>query len=387
MGLGKVRTMKRFAMLALLSGLCALPTFAADKQTAAAMAKGVAMLAEQGKTDKAKEMCFKALAYDSDCPEALYELGKIFEKEGNNTAAGDFLVRAAQQLGAEEAANPDFAKKRKDAEIRAQKLNPFSGQLTAAFVEYSDALNGIVKKVPDTLTLEEACDRADQLKLKTMVPPEKAPKFERPVAKAPEKAMTPRERAIAEITGQRMKTEAPTVVPPEVERVLKDPQKGGWEKITGTWKKKAENVYEVTDGKLETEKTNGAVMCTIYKEGTTGKVKILVRNDTSSSDGDSFFSSYSSGYGIHYDKDGTKFYTPSNSFSGNRFFAYLERTDPVPPTPKVQYMILVDDGKLDYQVNGVSKKKTGQLNITKSGPMVIQIDGTAIIEMPRAGGK
>lgn len=373
-------------MTALLLGACAMPAFAADKATAAALAKGAATLADQGKGDKAKELCFKALANDSDCPEALYELGKIFEKEGSNTAAGDFLVRAAQQLGAEETANPDFAKKRKDAEIRAQKLNPFSAQLSAAFAEYSDALNGIVKKVPDTLTLEEACDRADQLKLKTMVPPEKAPKFERPVAKAPEKAMTPRERAIAEITGQRMKSETPTVVPPDVERVLKDPQKGGWEKITGSWKKKAENIYEVTDGKLEAEKTNGAVMCIIHKEGTTGKVKILVRNDSSGGE-DSFFSSSSSGYGIHYDKDGTKFYTPSSSFSGNRYFSYLERTDPVPATPKVQYMVMVDEGKLDYQVNGVSKKKTGSLNITKSGPMVIQIDGTAIIEMPRAGGK
>lgn len=379
--------MKRFALVALLVGACSLPAFAADKQTAAAMAKGVAMLAEQGKTDKAKEMCFKALAYDSDCPEALYELGKIFEKEGNNTAAGDFLVRAAQQLGAEEAANPEFAKKRKDAEFRAQKLNPFSGQLSAAFAEYSDSLNAIVKKVPDSLTLEEACDRVDQLKLKTMVAPEKAPKFERPVAKAPEKPMTSRERAIAEITGQRVKPETATVVPPEVERVLKDPQKGGWEKITGSWKKKAENVYEVTDGKLEAEKTNGAVMVTVYKDGTNGKVKITVRNDSSASGEDGFFSSYASGYGIHYDKDGTKFYTPSNSFSGNRYYSYLERTDPVPAGPKVQYVILVDDGKLDYQVNGVSKKKTGQLNITKSGPMVIQIEGTAIIEMPRAGGK
>jgi len=375
--------MKRFAMTALLLGACAMPAFAADKATAAALAKGAATLADQGKSDKAKEMCFKALANDSDCPEALYELGKVFEKEGNNTAAGDFLVRAAQQLGMEETANPDFAKKRKDAEIRAQKLNPFSGQLSAAFAEYSEALNGIVKKVPDSLTLEEACDRADQLKLKAMVPPEKAPKFERPVVKAPEKAMTARERAIAEITGTRMKSDTPTVVPPDVERVLKDPQKGGWEKITGSWKKKAENIYEVTDGKLETEKINGAVMCIVHKEGTTGKVKIMVRNDSSESD---FFVSSSSGYGIHYDRDGTKFYTPSNSFSG-RFYSYLERTDPAPATPKVQYMVLVEEGKLDYQVNGVSKKKTGSLQISKNGPMVIMVEGTAIIEMPRAAGK
>jgi hypothetical protein len=139
----------------------------------------------------------------------------------------------------------------------------------------------------------------------------------------------------------------------------------------------------VTDGKLETEKTNGAVMCIIHKEGTTGKVKMMVRNDSSESD---FFVSSSSGYGIHFDRDGTKFYTPSNSFSG-RFYSYLERTDPVPPTPKVQYMVLVDEGKLDYQVNGVSKKKTGSLQISKNGPMVIIVEGTAIIEMPRAAGR
>ena len=54
-----------------------------------------AKLAAEGKPEKAKELCYKALANDEDAAEALYELGKIFEKEGKSTAAGDFLVRAA----------------------------------------------------------------------------------------------------------------------------------------------------------------------------------------------------------------------------------------------------------------------------------------------------
>jgi hypothetical protein len=356
----------------------------ADKATASAMAKGAATLAEQNKTDKAKEMCFKALAFDSDCPEALYELGKIFEKEGNNKTAGDFLHRAAQQMGLEEAANPDFAKKRKDAEARAQRLNPYSAQLTSAFADYSTELNAIVKKVPDTLTLEEACDRVDQLRLKTMVPPEKGPKFERPAPKVPEKPMTERERMIGEMGGFKPKT-APTVVPPDVERTLKDPQKGGWETITGTWKKKGENIYEVTDGKLETKKTNGAVMCIVHKEGTSGKVKIMVRNNEKDEDG--YFNSDSSGFGFQTVKDSVKYYTPSSFFSNNRYFVSLDRTEPAPAGPKVQYMVMVDDGKLEYHVNGASKKKTGQVNITKEGTMIVQIEGTAVIEMPRAAGK
>jgi hypothetical protein len=377
--------MKKLAMI-LGVVLAASGAQCADKAIAAALAKSGAALAEKGKPDAAKEMLFKALANDSDCPEALYEIGKIFEKEGNNTTAGDFLLRAAQQLGAEEAANPDFAKKRKDAEARAQRLNPYSAQLTAAFSDYTTELNAIVKRVPDTLTLEEACDRVDQLRLKTMVPPDKAPKFERPAPKQPERTLTPRERMIEEMNGRSTTAKAPTVVPPDIERALKDPAKGGWDTITGTWKKKAEGVYEVTDGKLETKKTDGAVMCVVHPASITGKVKIMVRNNDKDDEG--YFYSDASGFGVSVNNDGTKFYTPASFFSsGTTYRPYLERTDPVPAGPKVQYMVMVEGQKLEYHVNNAPKKKTGTTNITKNGTMVIQIDGTAIIEMPRAAGR
>ena len=88
----------RLSVIALLLFLAPTGLHGADKDLAAALASGAAKLASESKNEKAKEMCFKALANDEDCAEALFELGKLYEKEGQSIAAADFLVRASREF-------------------------------------------------------------------------------------------------------------------------------------------------------------------------------------------------------------------------------------------------------------------------------------------------
>jgi hypothetical protein len=367
------------AMLGMLLCVASATVQAQDKAVAAAFASGAAKLAADGKTDKAKELCFKALANDEDCPDALFELGKIFEKENNLAAAADFLVRASREYGKGEAANPAFASKRKDCETRILRLNPYATRYTAALADYTTELNTITKKVTDALTLEEACERADMLQLRSVLPPEKAPKFDRPavaVAKKPDGPMDP----ISRLTGRRINPEPVNNVPPDVERVLKA---AGWEKITGTWKKKADNVYEVTDGKLETAKINGAIQVIVHKGGS-GHVKAMVRNSQEDYYGSS---SYGTGYGYMIEGETSKVYAPSGGYSNNKFYSYMEREDPIQGgLPKTLVTVTVEEGKLEYFINNISKKRANY-PISKSGPFIVEVKGTMTIEAPKAMGK
>jgi hypothetical protein len=370
-------------LLALLLSIASVAVRAEDKAVAAAFASGAAKLAADGKTDKAKELCYKALANDENCPEALFELGKIFEKENNNAAAADFLVRAARELGNGEAASPAFASKRKECETRILRLNPYATRYTSALADYTQDLNTNTKKSADALTLEEACERADMLHLRAVLPPDKAPKFERPATVSVPTKKEPND-PISRIRRMNGEMVAPVVtnVPPDVERALKA---AGFEKITGTWKKKADNVYEVTDGKLETAKINGALQAIVHKGGT-GHVKVMVRNNQEDYSGSSLYS-YGSGFGYAIEGEGAKCYAPSGGYSNGKYYSYMEREDPIPAgLPKTLVTITVDEGKLEYFLNNVSKKRANY-PISKSGPFVIEIKGTATIESPMAKGQ
>lgn len=370
---------KMLVLMAAVAGALTTGACAADKALASALGASAAKLAADGRTEKAKEICYKALANDAECPEALYELGKLFEKEGKTSAAADFFFRAAQQFGANEAGNPVYTSKRMDAERRLKLLNPFATRFAAMLAEYTQELNAITRKVPDSLTLEEACDRADVLKLRTVLPPDKAPKFERPEAKAPAKTGD-EEPDKSTMVRRFRKTETPTVVPPDVERALKG---AGWTTITGTWKKKAENVYEVTDGKLETPKVNGAVQVLVHKGGT-GSVKVFVRNYLKENEG--YSDHWGTGFGFAVENNTAKLFFPS-SYSMSRFDSYIDRVENLPEAmPKHKLTMTIMEGKLEYILNDKTIRR-GNYQIPKQGPFLIQIEGTMTIESPQAAGQ
>ena len=385
-------------VIALLCLACATQVFAVDKETAAAYAHGAAKAVSDGKTELARDICYKALAQDEDCPEALYELGKIFEKDGNTVSAADFLVRASRELGKQEGAHPEFASKRLDAETRIKRLNEYAAHFTSLLADYTMELNTITKKSPDALTVEEACDRADALNLREVLPPEKGPKFERAATAPPPKteARNPGNGTTI-INGRRVTTrmvddEPPTVIPPDVERTLKA---AGWTKITGTWTKKGDGIYEVTKGKLEAAKTNGYVQVIIHKGGT-GNIKVMVRNNfydynSSSSSSSGVIrgfgaSSWASGYGFMINGSSCKSYIPEG-LGTSTFEPYLDHDTPLTEAfPKNKIMVMVNDTKLDYFIND-KLARTCKYKIPSEGPFIIEVNGTWTIEAPQTKGQ
>src|SRR5262249_52847572 len=142
----------------------------------------------------------------------------------------------------------------------------------------------------DSLTNEEAGNRVQMLSLASYVPANKLPEIQKSNSAKPEKD--------TRRPFQKTDTAVTTVVPPDVERALKA---NGWTAITRRWRNKSDGVYEVTDGKLETNKVNGALQFTVSGSGT---ATAFVRNDNKGPfihRIDSGPSSSSSGIGIgHY---------------------------------------------------------------------------------------
>jgi len=375
-----------------LAVMLAVPVRAADQTVAAALGAAAAKLAAEGKLDKAKEICYKALANDEDAAEALYELGRIFEREGN-AAAADFLVRAARQFAKEEAANPAFGGKRVDAERRVRALNPYALRYADVMTDYARELAAIAKKLPDAMTLEEAWDRITTLQLATVVPPEKMPVIERPAPKVVkvDKPDVPAPRpGPADGPGPRPSSVTPTEivtndVPVDVERALKA---AGWSTISGTWRKKAENVYEVTNGKLEAPKVDGGVQVIVHKgEGT---VKVMVRN--ARKDNPTLLPKDIKGYG--YKITGNKVRVFSTAMYG---IDMLMTTSSAPPqayrdmtlsdaNARNLFAITIQDGLLEMYING-KREHRSNYKLPKDGPFIIEVSGTATVESPKAAGQ
>ena len=76
-------------------------TSAGERALADSLAATASTLAAKGNTAAAKEMFYKALANDENCPDAIFELAKIFDKENNTAAASDFYQRASLLMAQE----------------------------------------------------------------------------------------------------------------------------------------------------------------------------------------------------------------------------------------------------------------------------------------------
>jgi hypothetical protein len=204
-------------------------------------------------------------------------------------------------------------------------------------------------------------ERIVKLQLPSLLPADKLPQITAPAGKATAGRTTANN------------------VPPDIERTLKS---AGWEKVTGNWKKIADNVYEVTNGKLETAKTNGAIQVIVVKGGT-GSVSALVRNSSSNSEYSGFYS-YASGYGGKIEDGVCKLYTPYSAYSNNSFRPYMEREVNLPDAyPKNILMVTVNESHLEIHVNG-KRERNADYRISRDGPFIIEIQGTMTIESPMA---
>ena len=106
--------MKLLTSITLFVLLSASAVWGNEREAAMLADTGVTLLATS--KDKAKDFFYKALAHDGNCAIALYELGKLFEAEGQNVSAADFFGRAALAFAKGEKADPSFAAKKSDAQ-------------------------------------------------------------------------------------------------------------------------------------------------------------------------------------------------------------------------------------------------------------------------------
>ena len=393
----------RYTIVALMVAYAwvARPAWAADSETAAALALSASQLAANGKTEKARVLFYKALAHDERCPDALLGLAKIFEQEGNTSAAASFLALAAGELGKKEG-DAEAARKLAEARRRLAPLNPYAGRLTASAEEYAAELSAVFKKWQDALTQDEIARRINYLKLEQYVPAEKLPKVtvssrtpgggDSGPKRDPDDG--PRMRPRLRNPDAKAEDAKADNVPPDVERALRA---AGWTSIKGTWKLVRKDVYEVTDGRLEAQKVNGAISV-IVGRNSTGTVGVVARYDPKAmpsyyneSDGDlDGYSSYGAGYG--YVVKGNKYatYGPYAYSYRDDYGPYRDRVQALPDGPKNHFSVSSLSGAkgvtLEWYFNG---KRQGNLTwkLTQEGPFVIWVRGAATLELPQAVGQ
>ena len=399
--------MKRFTLGAVCAILCIFSLSAADRNLADGLAAAGAAHAAKGNVAQAKDVLYKALAYDTSCPDAVFELAKIFEKEGNMVAAGDFFQRASVLYSQE--AKPANDTKRAEADRKVKALNPYAARLIAIYEDYAQELAKVVKKSPDSLTHDTAVDHVKELNLTAMLAADKVPLFykdalavaSQPKAKPPSgngnsSGPSRSSRTYDSKTGEYITNRTDNVAP-EIARELKA---AGWDVVKGTWVKKGPNVYEVTDGRLETKKTLGALDVLVWK-GYTGSVAALVRDEST----DTVFSSSSSsasrlylgsnaGYGIGIHKD-VAIYCPmfwsgfSSTMSSAKYesYRYNYGGTPLPDVPKQHIYVMAADTSMEMNLNDKKLLSRNDKNLPIKGQFIIEVDGKATLETPRAMGK
>lgn len=151
---------------------------AEDEKLASALADVGIGFAVKGNVEKAKDSFYKALVYDESCPIALYELGKIFEGEGDTSSAANFYVKAAQ--GFNVSPLPAFKTKAADCAFRIQKLNRFASQFTVLMESYAQDLGKIAAKYSDDATQTEIQNKMAAINLTSLISQEKIPDIIKP---------------------------------------------------------------------------------------------------------------------------------------------------------------------------------------------------------------
>lgn len=351
----------------------------AERNMANGFAAAGAAQAANGNTEKARDLLYKALVYDDSCPDALYELARILDKD-NHPSAADFYRRA--MMGYEKEKNTAAAPKRAEAERRLKVLDNYFPRFNAAVEEYAQDLDKLVKKNADPVTKDAASERVTKLDLPTLLPPDKVPKFY--VAPPVVKAKVPDD-----------KPAAPAGIPPDVERELKAL---GWANFKGSISKKSPGVYVFSDARLEAPKLNGGIDFILHKTGLEGSVSATVRSEFGDNSPEVKKARKRSkenmeGYGFLCDEAEFSEFTPSSgSGEGKKgsgtlkavpaLFLSHKYTD-----AKTHFAVTAVESDIDLYVNDKRAAHSGNTRIAHGGTMVLEVMGTATIENPRCAGK
>ncbi len=155
--------------IALFAVCLCLSVFASEADLASSLAEtGVALLAK-GKPVQAQDAFYKALAHDARCGKALFELAKIYDKQGAKEEASSLYQRAL-------VCSTDTAV-RSQASARYAALNPIGSKVTAAFKDYVKGLDAVVMAHPEIMTVDRCYERVRELGLATVLPKDDLPKL------------------------------------------------------------------------------------------------------------------------------------------------------------------------------------------------------------------
>ena len=217
------------------------------------------------------------------------------------------------------------------------------------------------------------------------------PRAELPAkSELPARAEVPAKSELPAKSEGRPKTEVAAKavgVPPEVDRALRA---AGWTSIVGNWKQVERNVYEVTDGRIEAQKANGALNIAIRK-GSTGTVSIYVRcpkdHAPAHEGGES-----APGYGFVVKGSTFSLYSPTLSEeTSGKWYPYKERTGTMVDSFKHIFTMEATTNakgftRLTHYIDN-KRERTCEYKITTEGVFVVLVQGTAILESPQAVGQ
>lgn len=161
----------------------------------------------------------------------------------------------------------------------------------------------------------------------------------------------------------------------------------GFTDIKGSWRRLKKNIYEVTDGKLESTKTDGTVSFTIDANAK-GGVSVFCRNGFEAKEyvlpGANNLNTRvtsSTGFGFEWLPKKCIVYAPLQIGSGSKpNYIPVKSTELVMhPEEKTQLSVGVHDINLDLEINGKPTKKSNY-KITKDGPFTLTVKGTMTLE-------
>lgn len=360
--------------LLVVCGARASDRASADGFAAAAMAQ-----IGKGNVEQGKDFLYKALANDSDCTDAVFELAKIFDKE-NNASALDFYLRSVVLMNKDK--KPTDKARLAEAERRIKALNTFAPRFNAAVEEYAADLDAVVKRANEPTTRDVASTRVHDMDLVSLLPADKVPKFYSSAAAEKEARDTKK-------------------TSPEVERELKGL---GWTKVTGLFIKKGAGIYESTEGRLETDRQNGRIEFILHKSEGSGTVNATARSEFGEGNkpdqpnnrgrGRNNFDfmrrprdTSVEGYGIIASMHEVKSYgiDEANRFAGKDPF--LLGTKALADAPKHAFMITASENTMEFYADNQREAKVSSGKVSQKGPFVLDVNGTVVIEAPRFTGQ
>lgn len=142
-----------------------------DAEVARAMASSGAALALKGSTDKAEDLLCRALAIDSNCGEAMFELAKVYDLKKNHKLSAELYFQCVSKV--EDKAKSAYAMS------RLMVIDRPSYDLIVTMERHAKSIEDVVKRFPDKITLDAAQADLKKIDVASVIPKSSAPSLDK----------------------------------------------------------------------------------------------------------------------------------------------------------------------------------------------------------------